>query len=117
MKQKLGNEVNELKPLIQEPKISSPNSQRLEPKPDKTSILSRHDSFDQKLDTKTENKRRKKDRNMVAGSVGSGIGSPRNMTDNLESYSVNPNGDVQIPITFDQRISADSRVAYRLASN
>lgn len=116
-KPKLRNELNELKPLIQQFKISSPNDQELQPKLNLTSDLSRHDSLGHKSDAKTDGKRRKKDRNMVAGSVGSGIGSPRNMTDNLDNYSLNPNGDVQIPIIFDQRTVADSRVAYRLASN
>ncbi|RNA09427.1 hypothetical protein BpHYR1_037936 [Brachionus plicatilis] len=111
-----------MKPLIQKPKNPSLHSEDQETRLDKPNVLSRHDSFDQKLDVKSGGKRRKKNRNMVAGSVGSGIGSPRNMAENLEdiknkSYSVNLNGDVLIPITYDQRTNADSRVAYRLASN
>lgn len=98
------------------------HSEGSETRLNKANVLSRHDSFDQKLDVKSGGKRRKKNRNMVAGSVGSGIGSPRNIAESFDdsqnrSYSVNTNGDVQIPITYDQRAYADSRVAYRLASN
>ncbi len=57
----------------------------------KPNVMSRHDSFDQKLDVRSNgSKRRRKNRSnsntssVIAGNVGSGIGSPRNMTENID---------------------------------
>ncbi len=57
----------------------------------KPNVMSRHDSFDQKLDVRSNgSKRRRKNRSnsnsssVIAGNIGSGIGSPRNMTENIE---------------------------------
>ncbi|CAF0774473.1 unnamed protein product [Brachionus calyciflorus] len=147
-KKKFLNEVKEVKPLLNnsvnegnsEKKLQNPSihSEGSENRLTKTNYLSRHDSFDQKLDIKTGGNRKKKNRNMVAGNVGSGIGSPRNLTENLDdeylpqnnrksrsnvntsNYSINRNGEIQIPISYEKRNKTeytDSRVAYRLASS
>ena len=57
----------------------------------KPNVMSRHDSFDQKLDVRSNgSKRRRKNRSnsntssVIAGHVGSGIGSPRNMAENMD---------------------------------
>jgi hypothetical protein len=77
----------------------------------KTNALSRHDSFDRSFDQKASNtlgaggaassggagKRRKKSRSssnssIIAGNVGSGIGSPRNLTEPHDEHrQSNPN--------------------------
>lgn len=95
----------ELKPLIKTPvqtneseilnskqnlSVHSEGSDYKTAKP--PNAISRHDSFDQKLDTRSSGgasnsgKRRKKSRSssnssIIAGNVGSGIGSPRNLTE------------------------------------
>lgn len=61
--------------------------------------ISRHDSFDQKLDvrtgTSTSSKRRKRHRTVnggaqvpIVGNVGQGIGSPRNITETIDARDV-----------------------------
>ena len=82
--------------------------------------MSRHDSFDHKLDIKTvghlnaasngSGKRRRKSRSssnssVIAGNVGSGIGSPRNMTEPLDDGRyLNP---IRNASSFEQNLNAD----------
>lgn len=95
-KQEFLRKAQELKPLLRstnyDSSIEKKNitasslSDSSDLKLTKPNVMSRHDSFDQKLEVKTVGgKRRKKTHSsVIAGNVGSGIGSPRNWTEPLE---------------------------------